>query len=382
MTFQPQEQYVENTTSNNNNDNNGWSHRHRGLGFIVAERENTNITEAHEDWMWDLFTMEDGTYASSSYDRSVKLWSPSGQLLAVYNGNEPRPPKLLLSEWNKHLLFCNSDRVILWNVGTNQIYSFFTRVQPNCVLALSTKTTYNGNDNDGRLLVGFVDGTLELWKVSLTRAQELGSVSSTSSTSSSSSITTTTMKVLKSFAEYIGLVECLLELTDGTFLSGASDYKIKRWKIEGDDSRCIQTFSYHVGSIIKMVVVEGHDGGGDKKTMASCARDEYVVIWELETAMPLRVFVHESSTVQGLIALGDHKLLTTARDAALNLWDTRTGEHLSLVYVDGEINCATLSRDHSQLVIGVRRCLDSKGAVWRSDIEFRTIWNRYEDDRT
>jgi WD40 repeat protein len=115
---------------------------------------------AHQQAITSLAFSPDGqTLASSSWDKTVKVWQTNGNLIHTLTGHEKVVNAIAISSDGKTLVSGSQDRTIrLWDLTTGKLQGILAS---NSLAVLSLAI---GRDNN-TLVNGCADGSIELWNL-------------------------------------------------------------------------------------------------------------------------------------------------------------------------------------------------------------------------
>jgi len=126
----------------------------------------------------------------------------------------------------------------------------------------------------------------------------------------------------KSF--HYGSVNCICELVDGSFVSGAFDSTMVRWNRSG---LVLQTFD-HSGQSIEVLLELNSDTivNGAGRTLC---------IWKMSSGELLHTMALHLSPISGLIKLTDGMFASGSWDKSIRVWDSR-GECLQTIRMENQ----------------------------------------------
>ncbi|WP_287130909.1 caspase family protein [Candidatus Cyanaurora vandensis] len=251
--------------------------------------QQTNRLEGHRNVISGVSFSRDGTLATASWDKTIRLWRPDGRLLREI-GQGAAVSSLCFSGDGKTLAAGDAQgRIRLWNLdGTLQ------------------RTLQGHRENiwglsfspDGKQLVSAgKDQTLRLW--------------------------TRDGKLLKILTGHRAQVMGVRFSQDGRWIASASwDRTIRLWRRDG--------------TLVK--VLQGHREGvwqvafsPDSQTLASASSDNTLRLWDLTGRKAPQIFVGHDGSVEGVEFSPDGlTLASSSYDKTIRLW-SRDGTLLSVL---------------------------------------------------
>jgi len=151
---------------------------------------------------------------------------------------------------------------------------------------------------------------------------------------------------VSSFKPHSDTVYCVVELEDGSFVSGSGDTTIKRWEKNGT---VLQVLSGHNDWVRKMIQLNSH-------VLVSASDDMTLKMWQISTAECLRTLTLHSSYIYGLINLSDkqHKFASGSMDNTLRVWDDK-GDCIQVIKTKYAIEAMTRLGDGSICTVSRNR---------------------------
>jgi WD40 repeat protein len=219
----------------------------------------------HSSQVLALEWLDNNTLASGSYDRTIKLWSPTtGQTKRTIQTNAPYVWSLTILNTNIHLAAGLS-------YGDINIY----------------------NINDGNLvssLKGHTDAVADLAQLS----DELLASSSGDGTVRIWNLTTNTCKFI--LTGHTNGVVVLKQITPRILASGSHDSTIKLWDITS--GQLIRTLTGHTSSILWSV-----DSFNNGQTLVSGSWDQTIKLWNWSTGECLNTIQTPGSYIRSLAVI-------------------------------------------------------------------------------
>ncbi len=175
-----------------------------------------------------------------------------------------------------------------------------------------------------------------------------------------SSIKSFSIKELRTLEGHSRAANALIQLSDGTLISGAGkgDCIIKHWNPQTGD--CLKTFQGHQGFLRTFLQLTG-------ETLASRSDDNTIKIWNLQTGNCLKTLEGHSAWVSTFIVLADGSLASGSSDYTIKIWNPQTG------------NCKRTLVGHSQAIKKLIQLKDETLASGSYDNTIK-IWNPQTGD--
>ncbi|GFG40879.1 hypothetical protein Cfor_08909 [Coptotermes formosanus] len=273
-----------------------------------------------------------GNYlASSSLDKTVRIWETSGDCVAVLEGHSRYVTCCAFSRDSSLLASGSNDKsVIVWNVGGN------LNLESELVKPCSALSHYGNNNAE----------CCELQEQEVMKQAEIDE---------------NTVKVLQRLEEHGGVVNTCAFHGSSVIASGSGDKMVRLWvrneegRFEESDSSPMEGHRYGINQ------VEFSPNG---ELLASCSLDGSTILWDTRSGRRGRPsFQVSGSGVRTCRFSPDgHLLVTAGDDEKAFIWSTRTMEQLMVVEGHNDAIAAAAFSPDSQYLITV--CSDGHMKLW------------------
>ncbi|MGC9506295.1 DnaJ domain-containing protein, partial [Baaleninema sp.] len=280
-------------------------------------------------------SLDGNAIASASSDRTVTVWNLDTQQ-RTYSFFNSSPVYAVTFDDNNNLLTGEvNSNLSQWNLQTRQLQHSFvdtlTRRPRGIVYAIAVNPTH------ASIASGGSDNLVRIWHRH-------------------------TREVQRGLMGHTDRVESLVYTPDGTHLvSGSRDGTVRIWNVRQFKKPKV----LHCGSAVAAVAVSA-----DGRTLASGGCDGTVKLWDWQTGNLERTLRHSSTGSGGEVrSLDFHpngKLLASASDRHVKLWNCQTGECLAALVGTHPVAFAA---DGSFLVTGSQNQVLK---LWRSPTDFQT----------
>jgi WD40 repeat protein/serine/threonine protein kinase len=268
------------------------------------------------------FSRDGKTLATSSFDRSIRLWDVGSQRhskLVGFSAVAITPDGKTLAIVERY-----QPVVHLWDVASRCERAILTQTSGVWSVAISP---------DGKLLaLGCHDGTIRLWGVA-------------------------TGREVDHLAGHEEPVHAVVFSPDGrTLASGGIDLTVRLWDVAA--RRALATLQGHTAYVTSVAF------SPDGKTLASASNDTTVRLWDRTTARVLKTLGGQGTALNSAAFSPDGKALATgSADGTIRVWEVATGE------------VATLLRGHTAPITALAYAPDGRSLVSGSGDGAVKVWD-------
>ncbi|KAF3886718.1 MULTISPECIES: WD40 repeat domain-containing protein [Nostocales] len=305
------------------------------LKQVLDEVQERNYLEGHSAIVYSVSFSPDGKIiASTSGDRTVKLWSKNGQLLRTLKGHGGDVYSVSFSPDGQLLASASADNTIkLWSLDGKQLKTL--RGHSGNVYSVSFSP-------DGRLLASASgDNTVKLW--SLERGTLL-----------------TTLKGHKNWVMSVSFSP-----NGKTIASGSLDKTVKLWSSDG---HLLRTLNGHSD------IVQSVSFSPDGKTIASGSLDGTVKLWSSDGSKSRTLKGHGSGIYSVKFSPDSKTLASGSGDKTIKLWSSDGSELSTLKGHSGGIASVSFSPDGKTLASA---SADNTVRLWSNERTFTTLKGHY-----
>lgn len=254
----------------------------------LAKPTEVDSFSGHTDTVWAVAASPDGkTIVSGGYDRTIRFWSRTGQLLQTLYGHSDAVRSVVLSADGKTLVSSSGDRTIrLWDARTGKLRR---TLRGHSGPIWSVATSPNGKT----LASGSYDGTIKIWD-------------------------TQSGKLRRSLPEHYDSIWSVALSPDGqTLVSGSYDGTVKIWQLQTGALR--RTLNGHTDGVRSVAI------SADGQTIASASWDKTVKVWNRDGALRYTLPGHKDRVLAVAIDPSARTLASGSADRTIKLWDLQTG---------------------------------------------------------
>jgi len=245
--------------------------------------------KGHSGYVYDTAFSPDGkTIATGSQDRTIKLWNLEGKQLQTFKGHRGNVWSVAFSPDGKTIASSSGDKTVkLWNLEGEELQTLkgHSSIVNNVAFSPSGKM----------IATGSWDSTIKLWSLE--------------------------GKQLQTFKVHTGYVSSFAFSPDGKTIATGVGNTVKLWNLEGKQ---LQVFKGHSDFVLSVAF------SPDGKTIATGSQDSIVKLWSLD-GKELQSFKGHNSGVTGVAFSPDGKSIATSSwDYTAKLWNLDVKELQSL----------------------------------------------------
>jgi WD40 repeat protein len=278
--------------------------------------------KGHTKYVHTLIELRDGSLASGSGDKTIKIWDRTGNCIKTLVGHTDYVQALIELRDGSSASGSRDKTIKIWDRDGNCIK---TLVGHKGGLLSFTRGIYTLIElSDGRLASGAADDTIKIWdrdgKCINTLKGHTGTVNklielrdgrlASGSDDNTIKLWNKSGNCIKTLVGHTNFVNTLIELTDGLLASGSSDNTIKIWDRLGN---CIINLEGHKNSVFTLI--ELRDG-----LLATGSADQTIKIWDRDGNC-IKTLEEHTSGVKTLIELSDGRLASGSGDQTIKIWD-------------------------------------------------------------
>ncbi|MGZ3632885.1 MAG: putative nucleotidyltransferase substrate binding domain-containing protein [Parachlamydiaceae bacterium] len=271
-----------------------------------VQMECIQMLEGHTHSVVALARLHDGSLASGSYDKNIKVWGLKN--IKAWGLQDDLCLKTLEGHANYVYALMPLGNTTLASGSDDHTIKVWGLRSGSCLKTLKGHTDWVralALLGDGSLASGSYDKTIKVWDL------RSGSC----------------LKTLEGHTDPVG---ALALLSDGTLASGSLDNTIKIW--DPQKASCLQTLKGHTNAVYALALL----GDG---SLASGSEDNTIKIWDLQSGSCLKTLKGHTRTVCALAMLGDGSLASGSGDNTIKIWDLQSGSCLQTL--EGHVSWVT-----------------------------------------
>jgi WD40 repeat protein len=252
----------------------------------------------HDHYVTGLVTFPDGSFASGSYDNTIKIWKKdSTGLYTCIQTIQTNYSYFVLA-----LIRLPDNTIASATYGPEiKIYGKDTSGTYQLVETINSEFTYGSNSlttlSDGSLAAGNgYDGTIKLFKKNSSGKYQLA----------------------QTLTGHTNTIKSMIQLTIDTFASASTDLSIKVWRIKFGKWECVQTIKAQTRAIYSLLRISSWDG-----SFASGSLDNTIYLWRLNSSGQYenyQIFNEHTMAVSALIKHPDQTIISASYDKTIKVW--------------------------------------------------------------
>ncbi|MCC5639230.1 CHAT domain-containing protein [Nostoc sp. CHAB 5844] len=326
---------------------------------VYEVKERNRLTE-HEAAITSIAFSPDGkTLASSSADKTIKLWNLQGKLLQTLKGHQAAVNNISFSSDGKFLASVDDDGTIqLWNVENLDEQNQNSLV-PVTLSGIGSKVIFSPNS---KILVAINFDAIEFWNL---EAQDLvhqksqffllnSNITSVSFSPDSKilaiagedkaiQIRNLQGHLLKTITGHQNTITSVTFSPDGKTLASASfDHTVKLWDLTG---KLLYTFGHPATGDNNQDIVTNLAFSPDGTALAAASDNKTVKLWNLNTKEALTLQGHQAGVTSVAFSPDGITLASAGEDNTIILWNLGGKLLNTLTGHEAAVNRIALSLD-------------------------------------
>ncbi|XGV95780.1 MAG: TIR domain-containing protein [Leptolyngbya sp. BL-A-14] len=327
----------------------------------VMER---NQLDGHTDRVTSIAFSPDGkVIASSSADKTIKLWTLEGKEIRTLKGHNGFVLDISFSPNGKTLASASSDGTVkLWTIDGKELKTF--RGHKDSIIGVSFST-------DGKLLgTASADKTAKLWSLdgkvlqTLQHSDQVNSISFspnnqtvvTASQDATAQLWTISGKKLRTLTGHRFGVNTARFSPDGKIIATASEDKtVKLWHTKGQELQMDRPIKARAS-------IKSANFSPDGKIMITASEDKTIRLWSLK-GQPLETLRgHAQAVIAAVFSPDSHFIASAGADKTVRLWQVQKSG-------------LTAFKRHGDSVTSVSFSPDGKTIATASGDKTAKLWN-------
>ncbi|MGF1493442.1 MAG: AAA-like domain-containing protein, partial [Microcoleaceae cyanobacterium] len=291
------------------------------LRQALYQADEANRLVGHQKAIWDVAFSPDGkTIATVSGDKTVKLWTHTGQLVTTFKGHQSPIWGVAFSPDGKTIASASWDKTVkLWTVEgrleqtlsghTEGVWSVAFSPDSQFLVSASEDNTLKLWHRSGRLVQTLVGHEAAVWDVSFSPD---GQFLVSASEDSTVRLWRRDGQLQRIFRGHKGPVWQVAFSPEGERLASAGDdHTVKLWNLTGELE---QTLESHQATAWDVAF------SPDGNTLASTSWDRTVKLWSVDGTL-LKTFSGHQERVRGIAFSPDgNTIASAAEDETVRLW--------------------------------------------------------------
>ncbi|NMG10995.1 CHAT domain-containing protein, partial [Brasilonema sp. UFV-L1] len=277
--------------------------------------------KGHNDVVWGVAISPDGnTIASASADNTVKLWNKNGTLLTTLRGHSDKVWGVAISPDGTTIASASHDKTVkLWNRNGTLLHTLKGHQDIVWDVAISPDgTTIASASADNTVKLWKIDGTLlhtlkghsdKIWKVTFSPD---GNTIASASNDNTVKLWTIDGMLLHTLEGHQAPIAGVAISPDNNIIASASwDKTVKLWRRDGT---LLTTLNGHSER------VWGVTFSPDGKILASASGDKTVKLWKLDNTLLTTLRGHSAAVLGVAISPQGSTIASTSDDKTVKLW--------------------------------------------------------------
>lgn len=271
-----------------------------------------------------LTVLSNGRIATGHNDRTIKIWEPSGNCLAVLKGHN-RPVTALTALPNGLFASGSLDKSIrLWNQETGHCIRTIFGQCGNWIHTLkfldNTKIVSESNQNNitllnletGQPIFTLTEHSKRVYAFAVLPRERLASGSLDNSIKIWDLNSRTCLSTLAGSDGHTDLIYTLVSLPGDRLASGSYDKTIKIWDLKSN--QCVATLRGHSNWVTSLTMLRDN-------YLVSGSRDHTIQIWDLSSEKRKQVIFAEKPVTE-IAVLSDGRLVSVRSGGTITVWNS------------------------------------------------------------